>query len=242
MDTPLTDLRSRARRVVRELARLYPDARCSLDYQTPFQLLVATILSAQCTDARVNMVTPALFARYPDPETMATAELADVEKLIQSTGFYHNKAKNILACARQLLERHGGEVPPSMDDLVKLAGVGRKTANVLLGNAFGVPGLPVDTHVGRLSQRLGLTTDTRPEKIEDDLCGLVAKKEWTRFGLRLIYHGRQVCDARKPRCGECTLARLCPKVGLGDSEKSTEATGDARTLIHREDNGRRDRA
>lgn len=239
MNTPVPNLRPRTRRVVRELARLYPDACCSLDYQTPFQLLVATILSAQCTDVRVNMVTPALFARYPDPPSMATAELADVEKLIQSTGFYHNKAKNILACSQQLLEQHGGEVPSSMDDLVRLAGVGRKTANVILGNAFDIPGLPVDTHVARLSRRLGLTTDTRPEKIEDDLCGLVAEKEWTRFGLRLIYHGRQVCDARKPRCEECTLARLCPKVGVSDAE---QATDDARTLIQRGDNGRRDRA
>jgi endonuclease III len=238
----VADLRSRAGRVVRELARLYPDARCSLDYDTPFQLLVATILSAQCTDARVNKVTPALFARYPDPPSMASAELDELERLIQTTGFYHNKAKNLLACAKQLLERHGGEVPASMGDLVRLAGVGRKTANVLLGNAFGVPGLPVDTHVARLSQRLGLTAHTQPEKIEEEVCGLVAKKEWARFGLRLIYHGRQVCDARKPRCDDCTLARLCPRVGLDKSEKSTEAAGGARPLDGREDRGRRERA
>lgn len=241
MSTP-AELRSRARRVVRELARLYPDARCSLDYQTPFQLLVATILSAQCTDARVNLVTPALFARYPDAESMAVAEIDDLERLIQSTGFYHNKAKNLLACSRQLIERLGGEVPASMDDLVQLAGVGRKTANVILGNAFGVPGLPVDTHVSRLSQRLGLTADTRPEKIEEDLCSLVPKKEWTKFGLRLIYHGRQVCHARKPNCEGCTLESLCPKVGLGKSEQSTEATGGAAPLDGREGRGKRERA
>jgi endonuclease III len=229
MNTPGAT-RSRGRRLVGELARLYPDARCSLDHASPFQLLVATILSAQCTDSRVNLVTPALFARFPDAKSMAAADLDAVEALIQPTGFYHNKAKNIVACARQLVERHAGEVPASMDDLVQLAGVGRKTANVILGNAFGVPGLPVDTHVARLSQRLGLTRHTQPELIEQDLCAAVAKKEWTRFGLRLIYHGRQVCHARTPLCDECTLAKLCPKVGVKKVEKMTEANGAARPL------------
>ena len=206
--------RSRAGRINRELARLYPEARCSLDFGSPFQLLVATILSAQCTDVRVNLVTPGLFARFPDPESMAGADIGEVEALIKSTGFYRNKAKNIVGCARQLVEQHGGVVPRTMGQLVPLAGVGRKTANVILGNAFGVPGLPVDTHVGRLGQRLGLTRSTDPVRIEDELTAIVPKKEWTAFGLRLIYHGRQVCHSRSPQCGACTLARMCPKVGV----------------------------
>jgi endonuclease-3 len=213
MTTPAA-MRSRARRLVRELARLYPEARCSLDFATPFQLLVATILSAQCTDARVNGVTPALFARFPDPQSMAAAEAAELEALIQSTGFFRNKAKNLLACSRQIVERHGGEVPQTMDELVQLAGVGRKTANVILGNAFGAPGLPVDTHVARLAKRLGLTRRKTAEQIEQDLNAAVARKEWSLFGLRLIFHGRQVCHARKPACERCTLARSCPKVGV----------------------------
>lgn len=208
--------RRRARRLVRELARLYPDARCSLDFATPFQLLVATILSAQCTDVRVNLVTPALFARFPDAATLAGADLAEVEALIQSTGFFRTKAKNLVACALQLVEQHGGAVPETMEQLVQLAGVGRKTANVLLGNAFGIPGLPVDTHVTRLAGRLGLTASTDPVVIEGDLTALVPSGDWTRFGLRLIYHGRQVCQARKPACGECPLATFCPRVGVED--------------------------
>lgn len=209
-----TSGRNRILCILHELARLYPDARCSLDFSSPFQLLVATILSAQCTDARVNMVTPALFARFPDPQTMATARLEEVQSLIQSTGFYQNKAKNLIACAQALVEHHGGEVPRTMEELVQLAGVGRKTANVILGNAFNIPGLPVDTHVTRLSQRLGLTQQTNPERIEEDLTKVVPKKEWTRFGLRLIYHGRQVCQARHPHCEQCTLLPLCPQIGV----------------------------
>lgn len=204
----------RIRRLLRELKRLYPDVRCSLHHETPFQLLVATILSAQCTDARVNLITPALFARFPDPQRLAKADLAELESLIQSTGFYHNKAKNLLACSQRIVEQHHGEVPRTMDALVQLAGVGRKTANVILGNAFDVPGLPVDTHVTRLSQRLGLTTNTTPERIEEDLTALVPRAEWTRFGLRLIYHGRQVCHARKPLCDGCALVELCPQLGV----------------------------
>ena len=211
--------RSRVRRLVRELARLYPDARCSLDFATPFQLLVATILSAQCTDVRVNQVTPALFARFPDPQSMASADVVELQELIQPTGFYNNKAKSLLGCARQIVEQHGGEVPGTMEQLVKLPGVGRKTANVVLGNAFGVPGLPVDTHVTRLSQRLGLTKNKNAERIEEDLTAVVAKQEWTAFGLRLIYHGRQVCHARKPACEDCTLARGCPRVGLAEPDE-----------------------
>jgi endonuclease-3 len=208
-------LRTRARRIGRELARLYPDARCPLDHATPVQLLVATILSAQCTDTLVNKVTPALFARYPDAQAFAAADRKELEKLIKSVTFFRNKAANIMACCRLLVERFGGQVPPSMDDLVSLPGVGRKTANVVLGHAFGIPGIVVDTHVGRLSKRLGLSTHGDPVKIEHDLMGLVAKKDWSLFSIRLIYHGRRVCRARKPQCEQCGLAPLCPRIGVG---------------------------
>jgi endonuclease-3 len=223
MKSPAT-LPARARQVVRGLARLYPEARCSLDFANPLQLLVATILSAQCTDARVNRVAPTLFARYPDADAFASADPAELESLIQSTGFFRNKARNLIQCCRQLVERHAGQVPGRMEDLVALAGVGRKTANVVLGNAFGVPGLPVDTHVGRLSQRMGLTRHTDPGLIEQDLMALVPKKEWTGFGHHMIYHGRQVCHARKPLCDGCALAPLCPRIGVKkpkDQGKST---------------------
>jgi endonuclease-3 len=199
---------------VRRLAQTYPDAHCALHYQTPLQLLVATILSAQCTDARVNMVTPALFARYPDATAFAAAEPRELEKLIHSTGFFRNKARNIIACCQQLVAQYGGQVPATMEELVPLPGIGRKTANVILGNAFGVPGLPVDTHVTRLSQRLGLTEETNPVKIERDLAKLIPRKEWTMFGHRMIFHGRQVCHARKPLCETCPLAGLCPRTGV----------------------------
>jgi endonuclease III len=208
-------LRARARRIARALARLYPDARCSLDFHTPLQLLVATILSAQCTDARVNLVTPALFRRFPDAHAFASADPDELERLIQTTGFFRNKARSILACCRQIVERHGGEVPSTREELVALPGVGRKTANVVLGNAFAVPALPVDTHVGRLSQRMALTAHTHPDDIGSDLTALLPPREWTPFGHRMIYHGRQVCHARKPLCEECGLADLCPKAGVG---------------------------
>ncbi len=207
-------LRTRARRVVKELARLYPDARCALNHETPLQLLVATILSAQCTDARVNLVTPALFARYRDAKAFAEAELGELETAIQSTGFFRNKARNIRACCRVLVAEYGGEVPGTLEALVRLPGVGRKTANVLLGNAFDTPGITVDTHVGRLSRRLGLTAETHAEKVERDLMALLPAKEWTMFSHRMIFHGRQVCHARKPRCSECTLSKICPKNGV----------------------------
>ncbi|MFQ3591870.1 MAG: endonuclease III [Gemmataceae bacterium] len=214
MTTP-TDLRRRARGIERELARLYPEARCSLDFQTPFQLLVATILSAQCTDARVNLVTPALFARFPDAASLADADQAEVEALIQSTGFYRNKAANLIRCAQQLRDEHGGQVPKRMASLVKLAGVGRKTANVIRGNGFGIPGLPVDTHVGRLSRRMGLTKQQDAEKIEADLTALIPRSKWTLFSLRMIYHGRAVCDAREPDCGQCPLReKWCPQIDV----------------------------
>ena len=207
-------LRNRARRVVRLLAQAYPDARCALDYEGPLQLLVATILSAQCTDTRVNMVTPALFVRYPDTAAFAAAKPCELEELIHSTGFFRNKARNIIACCRQLVEQHGGQVPRTMGELVPLPGIGRKTANVILGNAFGLPGIPVDTHVARLSGRMGLTEETDPVKIERDLARLIPEKEWTMFGHRMIFHGRQVCHARKPLCEQCTLLAVCPRVGI----------------------------
>jgi endonuclease-3 len=205
---------ARARKIVRLLARLYPDAECALHHEGPLQLLVATILSAQCTDARVNQVTPALFARYPDARAFAEADVGELEKAIQSTGFYRNKARSIIGCCKGLVEQHGGRVPDTMEELVPLPGVGRKTANVVLGTAFGQPGITVDTHVRRLSGRLGLTEEEDPEKIERDLMRLIPRKDWTMFSHRLIFHGRQVCHARKPDCEGCGLARLCPKVGV----------------------------
>ena len=193
------------------LASLYPDAHCELDFQDAWQLLVATILSAQCTDRRVNMVTPVLFARYPGPTTLAAARQEDVEEIIRSTGFFRNKARNLIAMAGAVVERHGGQVPASMDDLVKLPGVGRKTANVVLGNACGINvGVVVDTHVQRLANRLGLTSETDPVKIEQDLMKLVPPDQWTLLSHLLIWHGRRICDARKPKCSECSLAAICP--------------------------------
>ena len=203
--------RAHARAVFEGLSTLYPDAHCELDYQNAFQLLVATILSAQCTDRRVNMVTPVLFARYPDPAALAAARQEDVEEIIRSTGFFRNKARNLIAMAGAVVERHGGQVPASMEDLVRLPGVGRKTANVVLGNACGInAGVVVDTHVQRLSSRLGLTSETDPEKIERVLMDLFEQDRWTLLSHLLIWHGRRVCDARKPRCGECVLNTICP--------------------------------
>ena len=193
------------------LLALYPDAHCELDFNTPFQLLVATILSAQCTDKRVNMVTPVLFSRYPTVESLARAKQEDVEEIIKSTGFFRNKAKSIIGMAGALADRHGGEVPSTLAELVTLPGVGRKTANVILGNAFDVnEGVVVDTHVGRLAIRLGLTRETDPVKVEQELMKLFPRERWTMLAHLLIFHGRRVCDAKKPRCGECTLNQICP--------------------------------
>lgn len=211
---PSNALLQRAEQVSTELARLYPDAHCALTYQTPFQLLIATILSAQCTDKMVNKVTPILFATYPDAAAMAQAIQQDVEAIIQPTGFFRNKASNIIACAQALMRDHAGQVPPSLDALVQLPGVGRKTANVVLGNAFDIPGMVVDTHIGRLSRRLGLTRQADPVKVEAELMKLFPADQWTILGHRLIFHGRQVCDARKPRCEQCTMKAFCPKKGV----------------------------
>lgn len=210
------DLKKHARQINRKLAQLYPDAHCALHYETPLQLLVATILSAQCTDVRVNLITPALFKRYPDAKAFASAKSHELEEMIRTTGFFRNKAKNIIACCKKLVEEFGGEVPATMAELVPLHGIGRKTANVILGDAFGVPGITVDTHVKRLSRRLGLTTKTDPDKIERDLMALLPKKQWTPFSHRMIFHGRQVCHARKPKCHECLLEKICPQVGVGE--------------------------
>jgi endonuclease-3 len=221
-------LRARAGRLARLLAETYPDAHCALRHEGPLQLLVATILSAQCTDARVNGITPALFARYPDARAFAEARPRQLQKLIHSTGFFRNKARNIIACCKQLVAKHRGEVPATMAELVPLPGIGRKTANVILGNAFGVPGLPVDTHVARLSRRLGLTESADPVKIESDLMRLIPRTGWTMFAHRMIFHGRQVCHARKPLCEQCTLKKLCPRVGLIPPERNGTALTDRR--------------
>jgi endonuclease-3 len=206
--------RHRAFRIQKALAELYPDAHCALHYADPLQLLVATILSAQCTDERVNKVTPTLFSRFPDAEAYASADVGELERMIQSTGFFRNKARNIRACCRILVKKHGGQVPQTMEELVPLPGVGRKTANVILGNAFEIPGIPVDTHVGRLSRRMGLSEHDDPVKVESDLMELIPKDEWTMFGHRMIFHGRQVCQARKPKCDACVLKKICPMIGV----------------------------
>lgn len=201
--------------ILRRLAEAYPDAHCALDHRNAFELLVATILSAQCTDKRVNLVTPALFARFPDARALAAAGQEEVEELVRTTGFFRSKAKNLIAMATALVEHHGGDVPQQMEDLVVLPGVGRKTANVILGNAFGInEGVVVDTHVGRLSQRLGLTTESDPVKIESDLMQQFPRERWTMLAHYLIDHGRAICDARRPRCGECPLADLCPSASV----------------------------
>ncbi len=196
--------------IIRErLTALYPDTECTLVYEDPFQLLIATQLAAQCTDARVNIVTKTLFKKYPTVESFANAELSELEQDIKSTGFYHNKAKNIIGCAKKLLSDFNGEVPKTMEELLSLPGTGRKTANLVLGDAFGIPGIVIDTHAKRLSGRLGLTKEETPEKIEKDLAKFVPKDYWTMLGHHFVDHGRAVCDARKPKCGECTLSDVC---------------------------------
>lgn len=216
---PITDPKARARRIVRELERLYPQAVCALVHKSPFELLVATILSAQCTDARVNMVTPALFQRFPDARSMAEADPADLQDLIRSTGFFRAKAKNLTTMAGHLAEHHDGEIPRDLETLTALAGVGRKTANVVLGTAFGIAsGVVVDTHVKRLAYRMGLTTHKDPGKVEQDLIAVVPRTQWVNLSHRLIHHGRRTCLARKPRCSECGLEKICPKMGVGAAE------------------------
>lgn len=208
------ELKKRAQAIQRGLAKLYPDAQCALVHKNPLELLVATILSAQCTDIRVNQVTPGLFSRYPTAAAFATAKLPELEKAIQSTGFFRNKARNIQRACQILVEKHGGEVPRTMEELLELPGVARKTANVVLGNAFGIPGITVDTHMGRLARRMGLTRHEDPVKVEMDLCELVPRSDWTIFSHRMIHHGRRVCAARRPLCDRCVIAKSCFKVGV----------------------------
>lgn len=212
--------RERMREIITRLRAEYPDSKCSLDFETPFQLLIATVLSAQCTDERVNKTTPALFARFPTAEKMADAGLPELEQLIRPTGFYKNKAKAIQAIARDLRDRHGGQVPRSLDELVELRGVGRKTANVVLGVAFGVPGMVVDTHVTRLTNRLGYVTIKDAVKIEHQMMEIVEREDWIRFTHLMIDHGRAICTARKALCGRCVIADLCPKVGVPRPSKA----------------------
>lgn len=207
--------KQKAMAVAEGLAALYPDAQCALNFRNPLELLIATILSAQCTDERVNIVTRDLFARYRTAQDFADAPLGDLERMVKSAGFYRMKAKNIKACCQGLVEKHGGEVPQELAALVVLAGVGRKTANVVLGTAFGIPsGVVVDTHVTRLTNRLGLTKQTDAVRIEQDLMKVLPPEEWIDFSHRLIWHGRRVCQARKPMCEVCTLASICPKIGV----------------------------
>jgi endonuclease-3 len=200
----------------RILADTYPDAHCELDFSTPLELLVATILSAQTTDVRVNMVTPVVFATYPTAADYAAADREKLEKIIQSTGFFRAKTSSLIGLGLALVERFHGEVPPRLKDLVTLPGVGRKTANVVLGNAFGIPGITVDTHFGRLSRRFGWTTETDPDKVEAAVGAMFPRKEWTMLSHRLIWHGRRVCHSRRPACGACPLAALCPAYGEGE--------------------------
>ncbi|MEE1941428.1 endonuclease III [Streptomyces sp. TRM 70361] len=208
----------RARRINRELAEVYYYAHPELDFENPFQLLVATVLSAQTTDLRVNQTTPALFAAYPTPEEMAAADPERLEQLIRPTGFFRNKARSLLGLSAALRDRFGGEVPGRLEDLVSLPGVGRKTAHVVLGNAFGRPGITVDTHFGRLVRRWRLTEQTDPDKVEAEIGEIIPKKEWTMFSHRVIFHGRRICHSRRPACGACPIAALCPSYGEGETD------------------------
>ena len=221
-ETPLA-LTRRARRMDRELTALYPDAHCELDFTTALELSVATILSAQCTDKRVNEVTPALFRRYRTAVDYAGADRDEIEALIRPAGFFRNKTTSIIKLGQALVERFDGEVPPRLADLVTLPGFGRKTANVVLGNAFGIPGITVDTHFGRLSRRFGWTAETDPVKVEHAIGALIPKKDWTMLSHRVIFHGRRVCHSRTPACGACALALMCPSFGIGVTDPAAAA-------------------
>jgi endonuclease-3 len=223
LDRPDSALVRRARKVNRVLAETYPDARCELDFDNAFELLVVTVLSAQTTDRRVNAVRPTLFAAYPDAQAMAGAEREKLEQIIQPTGFFRAKTESLLKLSQALVERYDGQVPARLEDLVTLPGVGRKTANVVLGNAFGIPGITVDTHFGRLARRLGWTEETDPVKAEVAVGALFPKRDWTLLSHHLIWHGRRVCHARKPACGACTVARWCPSYGEGPTDPEAAA-------------------
>jgi endonuclease III len=205
----------RARQINKILGDTYPDARAELNFESPFQLLIATVLSAQTTDARVNLTTPELFTKYPTPGDLAAAGPEDVEAILKPTGFFRAKTKAVMGLSAALCDRFGGQVPGKLEDLVTLPGVGRKTANVVLGNAFGIPGITVDTHFGRLARRFGWTTSTEPEKVEAEVGELIPKRDWTALSNRVVWHGRRVCHARRPACGACPVARLCPSFGEG---------------------------
>ena len=212
--------RKRANNLYRALSKLYPNVRCELNFKNPLQLLIATVISAQCTDKRVNMVTPALFQRYKKVEDFAGANLRELQALIKPTGFYRAKAKNIKGLATKILLEYGGNVPSTLEDLVKLPGVGRKTANVVLGHAFDTPGITVDTHFGRLSRRFGWTKETDPVKVEFEVMELIPRKEWTNLSQRMIWHGRRVCHSRKPACAACPISKQCPSFGIGEKDKT----------------------
>ena len=209
----------RAKAIYKILTKTYPNVRCELDYKNPYQLLVATVLSAQCTDKRVNQTTPALFKRYSSIKKMASADLKELEQLVKSTGFFRAKAKNIKALSQKILADFNGQVPDELEKLITLPGVGRKTANVVLGHGFNIPGITVDTHFGRLSRRFGWSDKKDPVKVEFEVGELITQKEWTNLSQRLIWHGRRVCHSRKPACGACVLAKLCPSYGLGEVDK-----------------------
>ena len=206
----------RARVIYRILSKTYPNVRCELNYKTAYQLLVATVLSAQCTDKRVNQTTPALFKRYPNPLKMAQADIKDIQRLVKSTGFYRAKAKNIKTLSSKIITDFDGKVPNRLESLITLPGVGRKTANVVLGHAFGIPGITVDTHFGRLSRRFGWSKSLDPVKVEFEVGDLIPRKEWSNLSQRLIWHGRRVCHSRKPACGACPIAKYCPSYGMGE--------------------------
>jgi endonuclease-3 len=218
MRKSLPEKKVRAKAIYRQLTKSYPNVRCELDYNSAFQLLVATVLSAQCTDKRVNQTTPALFKKYPNPKKMAKADLKEIQKLVKSTGFFRAKAKNIKGLSNKIMEEFDGDVPSNLDDLITLPGVGRKTANVVLGHAFGIPGITVDTHFGRLSRRFGWSKQNDPVKVEFEVGDLIAEKEWTNLSQRMIWHGRRICHSRKPACGACPLAKLCPSYGIGEMD------------------------
>jgi endonuclease-3 len=211
--------KKQATAIFKALGKRYPNASCELDFENPFQLIVATVLSAQCTDKRVNLVTPPLFRKYPTPKKMASAKILDLEEMIRTTGFFHNKARHLHGLSQKLLTDFRGEVPSTLEELITLPGVGRKTANVVLGHAFGVPGITVDTHFGRLSRRFEWTRSQDPDKVEKDVAKLIPEKEWTNLSQRLIWHGRRICHARKPACGACPIAKICPSYGVGETDK-----------------------
>ena len=214
-----SEIRSQAKAVYRILTKTYPDIRCELDFKNPLQLIVATVLSAQCTDKRVNKVTPALFRKYKNAKALAGADIADIEDLVFQTGFYHAKARHIKGLATKIIREFDGEVPSTLEELITLPGVGRKTANVVLGHAVDIPGITVDTHFGRLSRRFGWTTEKDPVKVEKIVGELIPQKEWTNLSQRMIWHGRRICHSRKPACGACPMAKICPSVGIGEMNK-----------------------